>query len=434
MAKTQFFEVKLGPVVGGGQTMADVQLADGSVKKAFIWGGLPGETVRFRVSKKRAGIIEGVVEEVRLSAPERVAPCDPAAYLSTSPWQIYDWQLELKTKAELICQAFFDHKIVIATPAIKTDHQEYHYRNKMEFAWWWDNDTQRVELAHYRRGSKGKVVTAGSSLALPEINQAAQKILDLVNRQQWQARQLKTVLLRANQAGQVVTQLYLTDPQLTLSEADFQELGVTGLELIYSDPKSPASVISQRLQAFGQMRLTDRLGELEFSYPAESFFQINLPVYQLALGQIATSLLDQRPVVDLYSGVGTIGLSVAGARQLKLVEINQAAVAEMRQNLLKLGRDQAEAVLAPAEAAVDYITSDCQLIVDPPRAGLHQKVIDRILEQRPERVIYLSCNVATQARDVALLATAYQITSVTGFNFFPKTPHIENLVILDLKK
>lgn len=431
--KQILFEVKLGPVVGGGQTMADVQLADGSVKKAFIWGGLPGEVVRFRVSKKRAGIIEGVVEEVLLSTPERVAPRDPAVYLSTSPWQIYDWQLELKTKAELIRQAFFDHKITIVTPAIKTDHQEYHYRNKMEFAWWWDNDSRRVELAHYRRGSKGKVVTAGSSLALPEINQAAQKIRDLVNRQQWQARQLKTVLLRANQAGQVVAQLYLTDPQLVLSEVDFQKLSVAGLELIYSDPKSPASVISQRLQTFGQMRLTDRLGGLEFSYPAESFFQINLPVYQLALGQIAASLLDQRPVVDLYSGVGTIGLSVAGARQLKLVEINQAAVAEMRQNLLKLGRDQAEAALAPAEAAVDYITSDCQLIVDPPRAGLHQKVIDRILEQRPERVIYLSCNVATQARDVALLATTYQITSVTGFNFFPKTPHIENLVILDRK-
>lgn len=433
MAKTQFFEVKLGPVVGGGQTIADIQLVDGGVKKAFIWGGLPGETVRFRVTKKRAGIIEGVVEEVLSSAPGRVAPRDPMAYLSTSPWQIYDWQLELDTKAELIRQAFFDHKMIIPTPEIKTDHQQYHYRNKMEFAWWWDNDTQRVELAHYRRGSKGKVITDGSSLARPEINQAAQKIRDLINHQQWQSRQLKTLLLRANQAGQVVAQLYLTDPQLTLSQVDFQALGVAGLELIYSDPKSPASVISQRLQAFGQMRLTDWLGGLEFSYPAESFFQINLPVYQLALKQIAASLLDQRPVVDLYSGVGTIGLSVAESRQLKLVEINQSAVAEMRQNLRKLGRSENEAILAPAEAAVDYVTGDCQLIVDPPRAGLHQKVIDRILEQRPERVIYLSCNVATQARDVALLATAYQITSVTGFNFFPKTPHIENLVILDRK-
>ena len=135
----------------------------------------------------------------------------------------------------------------------------------------------------------------------------------------------------------------------------------------------------------------------------------------------------------MYSGVGTIGLSVAGERQLKLVEINQSAVAEMRQNLLKLGRDISEAILAPAEQALDYITGDCQLIVDPPRAGLHQKVIEQILKNRPQRVIYLSCNVATQARDVALLAEAYHITAVAGFNFFPKTPHIENLVILDLK-
>lgn len=433
MAKTQFFEVKLGPVVGGGQTMADVVLADGAVKKAFIWGGLPGETVRFRVTKKRAGIIEGVVTEVLQSAPERVAPRDELAYLATSPWQIYDWQFELQTKAELIRQAFVDHKITIEAPAIQTDHQQYYYRNKMEFTWWWDNDTQRVELAHYQRGAKGKVITDGSSLARPEINQTARRIRDLINAKNWQARQLKTVLLRANQAGQVVAQLYVTDEQLAFSETEFANLNIAGLELIYSNPKSPASVIAKRLQVFGQMRLCDELSGLEFSYPAESFFQINLPVYQMALDQISVSLLDERPVVDLYSGVGTIGLSVAGERQLKLVEINQSAVAEMRQNLLKLGRDISEAILAPAEQALDYITSDCQLIVDPPRAGLHQKVIEQILKNRPQRVIYLSCNVATQARDVALLAEAYRITAVAGFNFFPKTPHIENLVILDLK-
>ena len=169
MTKTQFFEVKLGSVVGGGQTMTDVALADGAVKKAFIWGGLPGEIVRFRVTKKRAGIIEGVVTEVLQPALERVAPRDELAYLATSPWQIYDWQFELKTKAELIRQAFVDHKIMIDTPAIQTDHQQYHYRNKMEFTWWWDNDIQRVELAHYQRGVKGKVITDGSSLARPEI-------------------------------------------------------------------------------------------------------------------------------------------------------------------------------------------------------------------------------------------------------------------------
>ncbi len=433
MARAQFLELTLGPVVGGGQTIADVSLADGVVEKAFVWGGLPGETVRARVVKKRAGIIEAVVTEVLQSAPERVAPRDKTAYLSTSPWQIYDWSFELKTKADLIRQAFADHKIIIAPPPVITDHRQYDYRNKMEFAWWWDNDTQRAELAHYQRGSKGKVVTDGSSLARPEINQAARQIRDLINERSWQARQLKTLLLRSNQTGQVVAQLYLTDQQLSLTEADFAKLNITGLELIYSNPQSPASVISKRLQVFGQMRLTDEIRGLNFGYPAESFFQINLPVYQLALEQIATNLLDERPVVDLYSGVGTIGLSVAGQRPSKLVEINQSAVAEMNQNITQLGYTQAEAILAPAEQAVEYIVDNCQLIVDPPRAGLHQKVIDRILDQRPARIIYLSCNVATQARDVALLAGAYRITSVTGFNFFPKTPHIENLVVLDLK-
>ena len=337
MARMQFLELTLGPVVGGGQTIADVALADGVVKKAFVWGGLPGETVRARVVKKRAGIIEAVVTEVLQLTPQRVEPRDPKAYLSTSPWQIYDWLFELKTKADMIRQAFADHKITIASPPVITDHRQYDYRNKMEFAWWWDNDAQRVELAHYQRGSKGKVMTDGSSLARPEINQAARQIRDLINERGWQARQLKTLLLRSNQAGQVVAQLYLTDQQLSLTEADFIKLDVTGLELIYSNPQSPASVISKRLQVFGQMRLSDEIRGLSFGYPAESFFQINLPVYQLALEQIATNLLDERPVVDLYSGVGTIGLSVAGQRPLKLVEINQSAVAEMNHNIAQLG-------------------------------------------------------------------------------------------------
>ena len=77
MARMQFLELTLGPVVGGGQTIADVALADGVVKKAFVWGGLPGETVRARVVKKRAGIIEAVVTEVLQSAPQRVEPRDP---------------------------------------------------------------------------------------------------------------------------------------------------------------------------------------------------------------------------------------------------------------------------------------------------------------------------------------------------------------------
>ncbi len=211
---------------------------------------------------------------------------------------------------------------------------------------------------------------------------------------------------------------------------DFDGLGIKSLEIIYSNPKSPASVITKRLASFGASNLTDTILDRDFSYATESFFQINLPVYELALAEIKKHIPINQSIVDLYSGVGTIGLTVSD--QVTLVEINESAVAEMTKNIAKLGL-KSEAVLSPAEQAVEYIVKDKILVVDPPRAGLHHKVVTKILEVLPSKIIYLSCNPITQARDVKQLLVSYKITQVTGYNFFPHTPHIENLVILELK-
>ena len=106
----------------------------------------------------------------------------------------------------------------------------------------------------------------------------------------------------------------------------------------------------------------------------------------------------------------------------------------MKRNITALGREtSARAVLAPSEKALDHITPDALIIVDPPRAGLHADVIAKLLETRPERILYLSCNPVTQARDVALLGEIYGVRAHRGYNFFPRTPHIEHLVILDRK-
>jgi 23S rRNA (uracil1939-C5)-methyltransferase len=141
--------------------------------------------------------------------------------------------------------------------------------------------------------------------------------------------------------------------------------------------------------------------------------------------------LENKPVVDLYSGVGTIGLTIGGSDAL-LVEIDEYAVKEMKRNIVSHGLD-ATAVHAPSEQALEHITRDRTIIVDPPRAGLHNAVIERLLEVKPARIIYLSCNPVTQARDVALLATSYGVGYHRGYNFFPRTPHIEHLVVLELK-
>ncbi len=137
----------------------------------------------------------------------------------------------------------------------------------------------------------------------------------------------------------------------------------------------------------------------------------------------------EHKTLDLYSGVGSIGLTIGGDN-CTLVEVNQHAVREMKNNIAAQNSN-AQAILAASEKALDYINSDTIVIVDPPRAGLHSDVVEKLLETSPPRIIYLSCNPVTQARDVALLSQKYQIKHTKGYNFFPRTPHIEHLVVLD---
>jgi 23S rRNA (uracil1939-C5)-methyltransferase len=153
-------------------------------------------------------------------------------------------------------------------------------------------------------------------------------------------------------------------------------------------------------------------------------------MYETALTDMKQWLIEG-PVVDMYSGVGTIGLTIGGP-EVTLVELDPYAVGEMKKNIDRL-RSRAVAVHAPSESALEHITTDATIILDPPRAGLHADVVARLLETAPARIIYLSCNPVTQARDVALLAEKYGVKHHMGYNFFPATPHIEHLVVLDRK-
>ena len=192
-------------------------------------------------------------------------------------------------------------------------------------------------------------------------------------------------------------------------------------------------MITKRLQRWGDVILADKVLGVPFTYAAESFFQVNIPVYEQAIKDIRGWIEPNRPTVDLYSGVGSLGLTAASG-PLTLVEINEAAVREAKRTISALGHeDSVHAVLSPSELALEYITSDATIIVDPPRAGLHSAVVERLLTEMPPRIIYLSCNPVTQARDVALLLERYAIRDQQGYNFFPRTPHIEHLLILDAK-
>ena len=418
--------VHVDKVIPGGQALGTLE--DG--RKIFFWNALPGEDVsEYEIVKKKSHYYEAIATKIENPSEFRINPKDPC-FLSTSPWQIIGWDYENQLKTELVVEIFREHQIDITRPHIFTDNNPYYYRNKMEYALYWNNEKKLIELAFHLRGSHRKIPINTSSVERPEIFAAAQRIINDLNSRHEEARKYQSILLRCNQNGEVSGGLY--------------------------ENHKPHPVFKN---------LTDDILGQTYSYSPNGFFQINLPVYELALKEIKKHISTDN-VLDLYAGVGTIGLSVARDRQLTLVEVDKSAYKELERNCFtgqgdttseehnhrrgdygateprNGGREGAfrrsyvalpKPILAKSEDALNFINFNQTVILDPPRAGCDAKLINKLLETTPQKIIYLSCNPATQARDVKMLLDKYKIEEIKTFNFFPRTPHIENLVILSSK-
>lgn len=412
--------LKVEKIIPGGQAIA----TDKTGKKIFLWNALPGEEIlEYQITKNKSNFSEAIATKISNPSKYRVEPKDDC-FLSTSPWQIMDYDYELSQKQELVVEVFREHKIEIDKPEIVTDNKDYFYRNKMEYALYWDHESNKIKLAFHARGSHRKVKVVSSSIERPEILARAKEIIDELNANGEEARKYQSLLLRVNQNGEVSGGLY--------------------------ENKKPHPKFKN---------LRDEILERTYSYSPNGFFQINLPVYELALLEIKKYIKTNK-VLDLYSGVGTIGLSVAGDKDLTLVEVDKNAFSELVNNceqvffeggsepgkarisaktpvatgVLDAPREKRPvAILSRSENTLNYIAPDQTVILDPPRAGCDKKLIDKLCEINPKTIIYLSCNPATQARDVKFLLEKYEIKSIKTFNFFPHTPHIENLVILSSK-
>ena len=415
-----YYMVKVEKIIPGGQALGTLE--DG--RKIFFWNALPGEIVtEYDITKQKSHFVEAIATKIENPSKFRVEPKD-TCFLSTSPWQIIDWDYENQLKIDLVVEIFREHHIDMEKPEIFTDDTPYFYRNKMEYALYWNNELNKIELAFHARGSHRKIPVTTSSIERPEIFTKAQQIIDDLNSRHEEARKYQSILLRCNQNGEVSGGLY--------------------------ENRKPHPAFDN---------LIDQILGQTYSYSPNGFFQINLPVYELALIEIQ-KYINTDNVLDLYAGVGTIGLSVARDKQLILVEVDKSAYAELAKNckntiiedrtrLTRSGMSEASpvttgrservrndsilAVNAKSEEVLDYLEPDQTVILDPPRAGCDKKLINKLLEVEPQTIIYLSCNPATQARDAKILLDKYEIKDVKTFNFFPRTPHVENLVILSLK-
>jgi 23S rRNA (uracil1939-C5)-methyltransferase len=414
-------EVTIEKLVHGGQGLGT--LPDG--RKVFVWGALPGEKVAVQVIKGKRSYAEAIAETIIEPSPLRIAPREEN-YLATSPWQILPLDAENDYKHRIVTELFTQAHVPLPAFVMTSAGDDWHYRNKMEYSFW--GDDEGLHLALHNRGSHRKTIVTGSELALPALDAAARATVAELQKHNPRAGDLKTIIVRCNQNGDAVVSLFVKLQAFT--ELSLPE-GVQGMRVYHSNPKSPASVPTKLLYELGDARLHDSLLGRQFIYDADSFFQVNIPVFEAALDRIKEHCADANELVDMYAGVGSIGLSVA-KNKVDLIELDPATAAMGRINAEASGLD-AEVVEASSEKALEYITGELPVIFDPPRAGLHDRVVRHTLEVQPPQVVYLSCNPSTQARDLAALQAAYDITYFEGFNFFPHTPHIETLAILKKK-
>lgn len=428
--------MKIEKLVFGGQGLArEAQInkqGETINRTIFVWNALPGEEVEVEYLEKKKDTAEAIATTIISPSPDRIEPIEPE-FLSSSPWQMVKPQAETRLKQEIAVETYGRNGGLILQndpPKIISDEDNsFGYRNKIEFSF--VEQEGYTSLAFFGRGSRNKHAVSGSILAEPIINQTAQTILAWINTVQIPIRSLKSLILRSNGQGKCIAALFIKD-KLSFTHFPQTTESFLGFHLYYSTHKSPASVPTELLYSDGQDYLIATILGSQLKFGLLSFFQINIPIFTEAVKDIAAFVGPKDTVIDFYSGVGAISLPLAKNRpRTILVESNSEAVAYAQQNIILNGLKNAEAHCIPAEKITELIDSTSTIIVDPPRAGLHEKVTLALLNKKPPRIVYLACDLATQARDIRHLSEQYRPIFIKLYNFFPRTPHIEGLIILE---
>jgi len=403
-------------------------------KVFFVWNALPGEDVEVELTKNKKDFAEGMAVKIITPSPHRLPPKENH-FMVCSPWQIMDWEEENRWKREICLETYVK---IGGLPketelgVVMTEENQYRYRNKMEYSFAVKDN--KISLGFFERGERKHISIEGCDLAEEGINDTAKVVLDWINKEKIPIRSLKSLIIRSNNQKQTIAALFIKDE---LPFASYPKLSdnFLGFHLYYSDHRCPASRPDKLLHTDGQDYLIADLNNTKMKYGLLSFFQINIPIFSQALKDISGFLDKDKTVVDYYSGVGAIGLPLAKfCRDIVFVDNNREAIAYAKENikLNSLG-NKCRAELCPAEKITELIKKDKIIIFDPPRAGLHEDVVKKILEEKPEKIIYLSCNVSTHARDIKLLSGDYEIKFLKLYNFFPRTPHVESLCVMTRK-
>ncbi len=439
----------------------------------FVPNCVPGDIVDLQIIKKKHSYQEARV--VRVVEPSKVrceARCKHFGVCGGCKWQIlpYDAQLQYKQQ-QIVDNLTRIGKIELPeiNPILDSKHI-YEYRNKLEFTFsdrkwlptevFQELDSERIgELTAYGLGFHipncfDKVLDIEECHLMPEVNNrirngirehARTHGITFYNEHKHEG-QLRTLIIRNNHKGELMLIVSfgekVNDACLQLLEWLHQEFSEIVSLLYVENLKFNDTIGDQEVKVyFGQDHIFEEMEDLQFKVGPKSFYQTNTEqAYELyKVARRMACLTGNELVYDLYTGTGTIANFVARqARQVIGIEYVPEAIEDAKENSKING---IENTLFFAGDMKDILNDDFVaqygrpdvIITDPPRAGMHEDVVNVILNAEPRRIVYVSCNPATQARDLQLLDAKYRVTEIQPVDMFPHTQHVENVVQLELK-
>jgi 23S rRNA (uracil1939-C5)-methyltransferase len=428
---------------------AGVARLDGYV--LFVQGAVPGDRVRARVTKRKRAYAEARTLELLDPSPHRIEPRAPHP---GAPWQVLPYERQLAEKEWQVREAltriggFEDPRLEPIVPAVET----WRYRNKLEYSFG-ESKAGELLLGFHRPGRWNEIDDVSEDILASEKVDAIREAVKAWCREQGLSvydRRGGTGFLRnlvvreGRRSGQL-------QARVVTSEGDFQALELaetleaTGVLWTRAPGVAETTREGETDLLKGSATIEEELtcaGErLRFRISPDAFFQTNTEMAERLYGAAVelAGLSGRERVYDLFSGIGTIALALApAAGEVWGVELVEQAVADAIENARLNGIDNAHFYAGDVRTAMQPLVEKAGtpdvLVVDPPRAGLSQKIVRRIIETGAKRIVYVSCNPTTLAPNARQLVDAgYELERVRPVDMFPQTPHIECVAQLSLR-
>ena len=441
-------------------------------KVIFISGAVPGDVADVLLTKNKKDWAEGRVMQIREYSQERVAPfCRHFGTCGGCKWQMLPYEKQLQYKQQEVAQNL-QRIAKVELPEISPiigAADTVHYRNKLEFTF----SNKRYLLPEEIKETPSeeeilnepalgfhvprifdKVLDIQECFLMDDINNTIRNTIRSFalenNYSFYDAREhtgwLRNIIIRYCSTGELMVNICLNYDEANDRTQLFDHLlkqvpSITTL-LYTINPKWNDSIYDLVPQVYlGKGFVMEKLENFQFKVSPKSFFQTNTGQAEklYAVARDFAELSGNEVVYDLYCGTGSIGIFVSAlAKKVIGVEVIEDAIADAKENAALNNINHAEFFagdvirICNAEFFEQHGRPDV-IITDPPRAGMHEKLINKLLEIAAPKIVYVSCNTATQARDIGLLGEKYSVEKIQPVDMFPHTHHIECVVLLKLK-